>query len=318
MTYRHLLSAQQRPLWLVLVAQLTFPIFGLPNIGLPNIGHHTIDDGHSEKQFALAASAHLGSHTGQATAQQINASSTCFDAAFWYEQMTKQKPWRKYSQGNQDSVLDSLFNVLGMQNKFYVEFGFSQWSWWDMLSEATPNTRYLAEQGWKGLLMDSSHFNPFDNLHMEFITPDNIVDLFTKYDVPQEPDYVSIDMDSCDLWVFLNLTKQYRPRVLTIEYNSNYKFHESRTNICVNNAGQRYTWQSDNMYGASLAALHKAALAREYEIVYVEPKLDVFLVRKDLMCRDSSVGLGKFKRLTGIKMWSQASEKDRALWTQEY
>lgn len=253
---------------------------------------------------------------GNLKSSQVSAA--CFDAADWHKQFRSRKAWRKYSQGNQDSVLDSLFNKLGTLNQFYVEFGFSQWSWWDIFSAAAPNTRYLAEQGWKGLLMDSSHFNPFENLHMEFITPENVVDLFRKYSVPQEPDYVSIDMDSCDLWVFLNLTKHYRPRVLTVEYNSNYKFPESRTNVCVNGAGDRYSWHRDNMYGASLAALHKAAHARGYAVVYVEPRLDVFLVRKDLICKNSRVKLSHFEKSTGIKMWKQASAKEKAIWTQEY
>lgn len=285
-------------------------IFGFPQFLAASPA--AVTDESMEKQFMLAA--------GQANhlALEAQTTSTCFNAAAWYQQFHSLKAWRKYSQGYQDSVLASLFKSLGAKNKFYVEFGFSQWSWWDFLSYSYPNTRYLAEQGWKGLLMDGSHFNPFENLHMEFVTPENVVDLFAKYSVPREPDYVSIDMDSCDLWVFLNLTKQYRPRVLSVEYNSNYDFHESRTNVCVNHAGDRYSWNYDNMYGASLAALNKAAHARGYEVVYVEPKLDAFLVRKDLICSSSSVDLSEFRNLTGLHMWRPPSEKIRAIWTQEY
>lgn len=213
---------------------------------------------------------------------QGNSTSSCFNATAWYDAFKKLKPWKKYSQGNQDSVLHSLFSSIGVTNKFYCEFGFNQWGWFD--HETGPNTQLLHEGGWQGLLMDGSHFNPFDNLHMEFIRPDNIVELFQKYAVPHEADYVSIDIDSCDLWVFLNLTKYYRPRVVTVEYNAAYSFEDSKTNVCVNAAGQRYSWNKDNMYGASLAALHKAAHKRDYVVVYVEPHLDVFLVRKDLMC----------------------------------
>jgi hypothetical protein len=34
-----------------------------------------------------------------------------------------------------------------------------------------------------------------------------------KYDVPLYPDYVSIDIDTADLWVFKALAATYRPRV---------------------------------------------------------------------------------------------------------
>lgn len=215
-------------------------------------------------------------------------------------------------------MLASLFGHIGVTNKFYSEFGFDQWGWFKFYHESGPNTQLLNEEGWHGLLMDGSHFNPFDNLHMEFVRPDNVVELFQKYSVPPEPDYVSIDIDSCDLWVFLNLTAHYRPRVITVEYNAAYSLEDSRTNVCVNSEGQRYSWDHDDMYGASLAALHKAAGNRDYVVVYVEPLLDVFLVRKDLVCRGTGVDLEEFRNLTGRKLWSSASAKQKALWTQTY
>jgi hypothetical protein len=47
---------------------------------------------------------------------------------------------------------------------------------------------------------------------------DNIVDIFKKHDVPREPDYVSIDIDSYDIWLFKALVSGgFRPRVLTVE-----------------------------------------------------------------------------------------------------
>eukprot|EP00928_Gymnodinium_smaydae_P098913 TRINITY_DN9309_c0_g1_i1.p1 TRINITY_DN9309_c0_g1~~TRINITY_DN9309_c0_g1_i1.p1 ORF type:complete len:324 (+),score=19.97 TRINITY_DN9309_c0_g1_i1:93-1064(+) len=243
--------------------------------------------------------------------------TTCFDSRSWYRRFKKAKKWRKYSQGHQDSVLQSLFGHLGTRNKFYVEFGFDRWFRWP-LSGADSNTQLLREQGWQGLLMDGSHFNPFINLHMETITPENIVNLFRKYSVPAEPDYVSIDIDSCDLWVLLNLTVQYRPRVISIEYNSNYPLRESKTNVCVDRAGRPYKWHDDDMYGASLAAIHKGALSRDYSVVYVERRHDVFLVRRDMICSKRDVRIEAFKRHTGIKMWKEASAEEKAVWTQVY
>ena len=48
------------------------------------------------------------------------------------------------------------------------------------------NTHYLRlHYGWTGLLMDGSHSNPGINLHMERISPDNIVHLFEKHGAAQ-------------------------------------------------------------------------------------------------------------------------------------
>jgi hypothetical protein len=59
----------------------------------------------------------------------------------------------------------------------------------------------------------------------------NIVSLFEKYKVPLEADYVSIDIDSTDLWVFRAIlaSKKFRPRVFSVEYNANLAIGDFRT-----------------------------------------------------------------------------------------
>jgi hypothetical protein len=124
-----------------------------------------------------------------------------------------------HSQGDQDGVLAEIFSRLGTTNRFFAEFGFDADSF---AGGVGANTQLLYAQGWRGLLMDGGHENAAIGLHREMITPGNVVGLFAKYGVPLEPDYVSIDLDSTDLWVFLALTKVYRPRVMSIEYNMNF------------------------------------------------------------------------------------------------
>merc|ERR1711874_29630 len=93
--------------------------------------------------------------------------------------------------------------------------------------------------GWRGLLLDGDHEMLSENLHKEYVTPENVVSIFDEHRVPREPDFVSIDIDGCDLWVFLNLTEFYRPRVISIEYNPNYQYGESKSVICNNQAGEK-------------------------------------------------------------------------------
>jgi len=165
-------------------------------------------------------------------------------------------------------------------NKFYVEFGFNSATF---EGGSGANTYALwKHMGWKGLLLDGVNENPAINLHKEHITPDNIVQLFDKYGVPSEPDYVSIDIDSIDLWIFRSLIKGgYRPRVVTVEYNINMPIDAVLVQSLV--AGK---W--DYAFGASLKAVATVAEEVGYTLVHVVRGLDAVLVRSDLL-RDVAV-----------------------------
>lgn len=93
------------------------------------------------------------------------------------------------SQGQQDGVIRSILTAIGETNRYYVEIGFNSFT---HQGGSGSNTYALYERGWKGLLLDGFFENPEINLQKEFVTSLNVVDLFRKYQVPLEPDYVSI------------------------------------------------------------------------------------------------------------------------------
>jgi hypothetical protein len=97
--------------------------------------------------------------------------------------------------------------------------------------------------------------------------------------VAPEPDYVSIDLDSTDLWVFRALLKRFRARVFSVEYNSHFPLDAAIT--FPDDPAER--WQQDRGYGASLKALVLVAEEAGYSLVTVVPKLDAFFVRSDLL-----------------------------------
>lgn len=165
---------------------------------------------------------------------------------------------------------------LGVTNKFYVEFGFNA----DNFDGGTGANTYTLWKyfGWTGLLLDGGRENPAINLHKEMITPANIVSLFDKYLVPREPDFVSIDVDSMDLWLFQALVRGgYRPRVVTMEYNMNLPIDANLMQAV--DAGHEF----DYAFGASLRAVATVAKELGYVLVHVVEGLDAVLVRRDLM-----------------------------------
>ena len=187
--------------------------------------------------------------------------------------------FRLHSQGKQDGILLYLFQHLGITNKYFVEFGFNSKTY---EGGTGANTFSLWKHfGWKGLLLDGDNENKAINLHKEMITPDNIVSLFDKYRVPLEPDYVSIDIDSSDLWVFRSLIKGgYRPRVVTVEYNINHPIDSALVQAA--DAGVPATG-FDYTFGAALKAVALVAEEMGYVLVHVVKGLDAVLVRKDLI-----------------------------------
>jgi len=189
------------------------------------------------------------------------------------------------SQGGQDGILAEIFRHVPTVNlpPFCVEFGFNA-STLDGGTGANVATLVL-DQGWQALLLDGGHENPAINLRREFLTPANIVSVFETRGVPAQPDYISIDVDSTDLWLFRALLPHYRAAVYSVEYNANFPLDLSVT--CADDPTIR--WQGDRVYGASLRALSTVAREHGYSLVAVEPGLDAFFVRDDLLDDGSGV-----------------------------
>jgi hypothetical protein len=118
-------------------------------------------------------------------------------------------------------------------------------------------------------------------------------------------DYVSIDVDSVDLWLFSHLIDGgYRPRVVSVEYNSNYGLDKAVT------VPPGAVWGGDSCYGASLSALYYCGAQRGYNLVAVEPLLDVFFIREDL---HHSIEISEFESYTNLPAHPCASVERQQL-----
>lgn len=184
-----------------------------------------------------------------------------------------------YSQEYQDELLSMIFSHVGTVNPtpFCVEFGFNSNSL--TVGTGANVAKLILKEKWHGLLLDGENENPAINLHKHFLTSANICDIFKTYGVPPEPEYVSIDVDSTDLWLFQALLKKYRAMVFSVEYNSNYPLHKAITFP----DGTAEHWQGDRGYGASLKALTMVAAEHGYSLLWVVPILDAFFIRNDLI-----------------------------------
>lgn len=204
-----------------------------------------------------------------------------------------------------------IFENTGVTNKYDVDFGFNSRTF-DGGSGA--NTYVLHKHfWWKGLLMDGGNEKEAINLHKEFMVPENIASIFRKHNVPEEPDFVSIDIDSFDMWLFKALvTGGFRPRVLTIDYNCNFNCNfplgVSITFVCEPDSQTNM----DRAFGSSLSAVDEAAREHGYSVVQVMCGLDAVLVRDDALKGEPALPLSHFKNCTGMSVHAPATPESKS------
>lgn len=134
-----------------------------------------------------------------------------------------------FSQNGEDGILDALFSRIGHGQRWCVEFGA-----WDGIF--LSNTRNLIENyGWSSVQIeaDPTKFRLERNCTPFYrrVTPiralvqpsgvDSLDCILEESEIPRNFDLLSIDVDGADhdIWVGL---KNYRPRVVVIEVNSQF------------------------------------------------------------------------------------------------
>ncbi|MEL6223178.1 MAG: hypothetical protein AAFR31_11115 [Cyanobacteria bacterium J06627_8] len=197
--------------------------------------------------------------------------------------------YKVFSQADEDGILDEIFKRIGITNKVFVEFGVE-------IGEEN-NTRYLLEQGWTGLWIESlpayaaeirrRRRQDIIDGRLKFIeakvTVENINELIASAGIYGEIDLLSIDIDSNDYPVYEAISV-IRPRVLCIEHNPEYP--PPQHYVMPYNPDYRWDYK-DGSYGASIKSLEE--LAERKGMVLVGCGLyspNGFYIRRDLVNPD--------------------------------
>lgn len=174
-----------------------------------------------------------------------------------------------FSQHGEDGLLEYLYSVITPKKKYYVEFGASN-------GNTIENTRSLrVNHGWSGLLMEGNEslVNQSNGLvNHEWITPENIMELFSKYEVPTDFDFLSIDIDSDDIYVFDAIdTKKYKPSVVIAEYNPGLPNHlplaieKGKSDYGINHHSRNQHFPC--YHGCNINAWHVVAKRKGYSVL---------------------------------------------------
>jgi len=191
---------------------------------------------------------------------------------------------KRYSQNGEDGVIARLFEIAGVTSRFFVEVGTGPGD--------ECNTRLLRERGWSGIMIDSAFEAPSLPLYREFVTAENINDLFAKYGVPESFDLLSIDIDGNDYWVWKAIAPRYRPRVVVIEFNGGLPLDLSITMPY----DPAYHWAGQPNVGQSLRAAQELGRAKGYSLVYAEPPNAFFVLTSILPSHYREVSARKASR----------------------
>jgi hypothetical protein len=207
--------------------------------------------------------------------------------------------YRAFSQSDEDGIIAEIFRRIGVGDRRFVEIGAG-----DGLEN---NTLYLLAQGWAGAWVEgaSKHVasivkrfsRPLSTgqLHLipAFVTRDNVNDVIEKSGITGSIDFLSIDVDGNDYFLFESLTV-IRPRVVAIEFNATFRPPIKR----VQQYDAAHRWNGGNSYGASLSALEELAKNRGYDLV------GTGLLGINAFFVDTSLGEGHFLKATAEELYN--------------
>jgi len=183
-----------------------------------------------------------------------------------------------HSQNDEDGIIDAIFRDIQPVSRFFVEFGIGpHWQDPNYTNGLEGNCIKLREEGWRGLLMDGQNHPEQYGIKREFISALNINMLLRKYNVPDDIDIISIDVDGQDFWIWMAC--QYRPTLIVIEYNSNFSSLEEKYTVPFEPS---FRWDGTKYYGASLGALVQLGSDKGYKLVYANG-VNAFFVRSDML-----------------------------------
>ena len=191
------------------------------------------------------------------------------------------------SQNGEDGIIRYLFDEIGFESRWFVEFGFG--------AAQCNALRLMLKEDFHGLLMDGSRDNvdyfryaaarhDCDRVTAQhlFITRDNLQTTITEAGVPSEIDFLSIDVDGNDYW-FWQLLDCVSPRVVCIEYNAGIG-PDLSLSVPYDASFERFAKHPSGFYyGASLAALEKLGVEKGYYLIGCDSTgTNAFFLRNDI------------------------------------
>jgi hypothetical protein len=195
--------------------------------------------------------------------------------------------FKVFSQWGEDGIIQYLIREICPKSNIFVEFGVENYQ--------ESNTRFLlVNNNWAGLIIDGNaeHIACIRNQPIywqrnlkaahEFITAENVNNIFKVNGISGEIGLLSVDVDGNDYWIW-KVIDCVSPAIVICEYN--FRFGPDRAVTVPYDPGFVRSEAHHSMiyYGASLKALTILAKQKGYVLVGCNSAgNNAFFVRKDL------------------------------------
>lgn len=190
--------------------------------------------------------------------------------------------WKFYSQNDEDGIINEIFRRIKTTNKFFVEIGSG--------SNYENNTLNLLCEGWQGAWIDANtdYIKKYEKTLASKI-PKNCLQLLNiklksknsnllknKLNIPDEIDFLSLDIDSHEIVILENLN--FSPRVICVEYNAKF-----RENFKFKFAEDERSEHGSDFWGNSLSSLNDCLVKKGYCLIGCNiTGVNAFFVKKEL------------------------------------
>ncbi len=200
--------------------------------------------------------------------------------------------YKIYSQNGEDGIINYIFSKVGLKDKLFVEIGIED-------GTECNAANLVLNFGCRGLMLEGNleNVNKARGFYKEmgirvihsFVDRENINEVISKNLTGKEIDFLSLDIDGNDYWIWDKIDC-ISPRVVVLEYNPS--FGDKSIAIKYDPKFDRYAKHSTGFYyGASLTALTKLSRIKGYILVGECAGTNAFFIRRD-------VAKNKFKELS--------------------
>lgn len=190
-----------------------------------------------------------------------------------------------FSNMEEDGIILWLIASLNIEKGIFIDIGSN-----DCINSNCANLVFNFD--WEGIFIDADkrllkigecNYNLFGKIQkldlkfiQAFITPENINELLDEHTSNDEIDFMSIDIDGNDYYIWKAITC-VKPKIVMIENKIEYGWYY----IAVPADSSRF---KSHEWGASPVALTKLAAEKGYTLVAANKKgFNIFFVRNDLM-----------------------------------
>jgi hypothetical protein len=177
------------------------------------------------------------------------------------------------------NFLNNLYNKIKNPSYYIIDIGASSGV------NTDPVYNFIIDSKYKGLCIEGDKIKANElktktnfDIYNEYIYPHNIINIFSKFNVPNDIDILKIDIDGFDLEVLRNILNVYKPKIIIAEINEKIPPPILFEVIYKEN----YEWDFSHCFGFSIKSGEKVMNNYGYKIIHIYDLNNILCINEDL------------------------------------